>query len=150
MVFTIGAFLSGRGSGLRRGRGAGAGRAPSRRARSGWRRAGEGGRRSHCPWCGPAASAAPGREEPARPPGSSPLLRLSDAPVPSRGPRAVKSFTQFLRRSQGLMTCARRARCWNAAPRQPGIFLWVLGGRAAGWLLARHGSVRLSMSGCMW
>lgn len=39
------------------GPGCRAGIAPSR---SGWRRAGGGGGRSHCPWCGPAASAAPG------------------------------------------------------------------------------------------
>lgn len=101
MVFTVGAFLAGRGSGLRRGRrrGRGAG-APSRRARGGWRRAGGGGGGgSHCPWCSaPAAPARPAATAAAGAGGArssvppSPLPALSDTPVPSLGPRAAASF----------------------------------------------------------
>lgn len=85
--------------GRRRGRGAGAAGAPSRRACGCWRRAGGGGGGSHCPWCSapaaparPAASAAAGAGGARSSVPPSPLPALSDTPVPSRGPRAADSF----------------------------------------------------------
>lgn len=111
MVFTVGAFLAGRGSGLRRGRQRGrrgvAGRprrSPAAPAAAGAGQ-GEAAGGGHCPWC--SAPAAPARSAAARAGGARCSSRLFPrSPTP---PGRLSPSPQFPSHSRGLVAGERGA-----------------------------------------